>query len=397
METELARYGSAIALPAVICLWVAASVRAPSAVRSREQRGVWLAVVSAAAAMTLNLPSVVNYVARDAASGHVVSLVRNCIGALSAGAVLYFVASATGRHRLRVMALVSTVLCPGVLLVLDGLAPPHTSHSFLADRYTSPSITYWLVLIVAHLLADSACSLVCWRYGRRARGGTLSVSLLVFGVGTFFVGLYWVVLLSEILLRNRWGVGITPLLMSIHGFLRAAALLVPFFTSFLRAVQDSIAAWRLWPLWHDLVTAVPNVVLSPPQGRVEELIHPAAPRGLLVYRKVIEIRDAILVLKDYAGHCDIPDCRDDHSAKAELSESGQPAVFLAHLIKRARQAKMDRKPELPTSFSLGALGSDDLDEEKRFLLDVARAYLNSPAHLGAERSRRTADARGPQG
>ncbi|MER7568316.1 MAB_1171c family putative transporter [Streptomyces sp. NPDC097941] len=391
MGTEVASFGNALATPAVICLWVAILARIPSGARSREQRGLWLAVISAAAAMTLNLPSVVNFLAQDVASGHKVSLARNCIGVVSAGAVLYFVASVTQRHRLRILALASIVLYPGILLVLDGITPPHGSHSFLVDRQAIPSTLYWLALIASHLLADSACSAVCWSYGRRAANRSLSVSLLVFGGGTLFAGLYWVVLLSEIVTSSNQGMAVAPLLMSLHGFLRAAALLVPPVTSFLASTQDGIVAWRLWPLWKDLVTVVPNVVLSPPQGRLEELVRPAVPRGLLVYRKVIEIRDAILVLEGHAGYSDVPRIQAGHSESHNSLSAAQQVVVLAHAIKEARQAKMDKKPEMRTSLSFGALGSCDLDEEKRFLLDVTRVYLNTSVHAHVERGGRKSD------
>nr|WP_157877402.1 MAB_1171c family putative transporter [Streptomyces odonnellii] len=333
----------------------------------------------------------VDFLAQGAASGHKVSLARNCIGVVSAGAVLYFVASVTQRHRLRILALASIVLFPGILLVLDGIAPPHESNSFLVDRQVTPSILYWLALIASHLLADSACSAVCWHYGRRAADRSLSVSLLVFGGGTLFAGLYWIVLLSEIVTGSNWGMAVAPILMNLHGFLRAAALLVPPITSFLVSTQDGIVAWRLWPLWKDLVTVVPNVVLSPPQGRLEELVRPAAPRGLLVYRKVIEIRDAILVLEGHAGYSDVLRIQAGHSGSCDSLPVTQQAVVLAHAIKEARQAKMDRNPEMRTSLSFGALGSCDLDEEKRFLLDVAHAYLNTSAHAHAERDGRKSD------
>ncbi|WP_159050224.1 MAB_1171c family putative transporter [Streptomyces sp. MMG1533] len=394
MSTELARFGSALAIPAVTGLWLAALIRGPSVVNSRQQRGLWLAVVSAAAAMTLDLPAVVNFVVRDGASGHAVSLTRNCIGVVSAGAVLYFVASTTGRHRLRIMAVAAAVVYPGLLVALDGMTPPHGQHVLLAHGRSSPGILYWLALITAHLLADSVCTFVCWRYARQA-GRTLSASLLVFGAGTAFAGLFWLVLLTEVVLDNRWGSAFSPLLMSLHGLLRAAALLVPSFASLLRTGQDCVVAWRLWPLWHELVKAVPNVALSTPQGRLEELIRPAVPRSLLVYRRVIEIRDAMLVLGDYAGYCDPSELRTGSPVDRDSPTVEQQASALANLIRDACQAKVNRKPLLRNSFRLGTLGSCDLDEEKRFLLEVAHAYAKFPAHTNPGVRIRTSGAGGP--
>lgn len=96
MAAELTAVGDWLAVPSVVILWLAVLLRAPGALRSPQQRGLWLAVATAAAAMTLNLPAVVTYAtSRDPDYAHTVGLVRNLIGVLSAGAVLYFVAAAT--------------------------------------------------------------------------------------------------------------------------------------------------------------------------------------------------------------------------------------------------------------------------------------------------------------
>lgn len=101
MSAELAALGDWLAVPSVVLLWCAVLLRAPSAVRSPEQRGLLLAVATAAAAMTLNLPDVVEAAQRDPDTAHLVGLVRNLIGVLSAGVVLYFVSAATRGRRLR--------------------------------------------------------------------------------------------------------------------------------------------------------------------------------------------------------------------------------------------------------------------------------------------------------
>ncbi|WP_425288346.1 DUF6545 domain-containing protein [Streptomyces melanosporofaciens] len=58
-------------------------------------------------------------------------------------------------------------------------------------------------------------------------------------------------------------------------------------------------AWRLWSLWRELVAAVPEVTLTTPRGRCTELLFPPVPHDVLAYRKVIEIRDALLELGHY--------------------------------------------------------------------------------------------------
>lgn len=173
-----------------------------------------------------------------------------------------------------------------------------------------------------------------------------------------------------------------PLLMNVHGLLRAAAILVPTLFTFRRTAADISTAWRLWPLWRDLVQAVPHVALNKPRaGRMVELLWPPVPRNLLVYRKVIETRDAILILGEYVAPGALEDAR-GRVAGSGVPEQRRTAAALASVLKEARQAKLAGVPgrpgeaaglELPAAIQTSAEGGD-LAEEARFLVDVAHAY-----------------------
>ncbi|MFF3014669.1 MAB_1171c family putative transporter [Streptomyces sp. NPDC057939] len=382
MPADLAALGDWLAVPSVVCLWVAVLLRAPGALRSPQQRGLWLAVATAAAAMTLNLPEVVAHaMSRDPGYAHTVGLVRNLIGVLSAGAVLYFVAAATGGRTLQRAAWTGTLLWSAALLVLDAAAPEHASHTIPPTGDPVPSLAYWLVLISAHLIANTVCVSVCRRYARRTESRALAAGLRLFGLGTALAGLFWFAYLLKALFASTWAVPALPLLMNLHGLLRAAAILVPTLFTLRRTTADVTTAWRLWPLWRDLVEAVPHVVLSPPRaGRVLELLWPPLPRGLLVYRKVIETRDAILVLGEYVDR-GVPELARSHVAGSGIPEQRRTAAALACVLKQARQTKLAGLPgrpgagslELPAEIRTSAEGGD-LESEAGFLVDVAHAW-----------------------
>ncbi|MGG8409422.1 MAB_1171c family putative transporter, partial [Streptomyces sp. 12297] len=316
MSAELAALGDWLAVPSVVLLWCAVLLRAPSAVRSPEQRGLLLAVATAAAAMTLNLPDVVEAAQRDPDTAHLVGLVRNLIGVLSAGVVLYFVSAATRGRRLRLASAAATAGLLGAMVVLDTVAPAHRLHGMPPGGDPVPSLAYWLTLMSAHLVANTVCVFVCWRYSRRADSRGLAAGLRLFGLGTALAGLFWCAYLLKALFSVTWPLPYLPLLMNLHGVLRAAAILVPTLFTLRRTLADSAAAWHLWPLWRDLVQAVPHVALHEPRAtRLVELLWPPLPRDLLVYRKVIETRDAILVLHDYVAP-GVPDLARGHVAAA---------------------------------------------------------------------------------
>jgi hypothetical protein len=376
MSVDLAEFGRSLTLPSVVFLWFGVLLRSRVAVRSQPQRGLWLAVVTAAAAMTLNLPAVIDLAVWDAESTHAVALTRNMIGVVSAAAVLHFVAASTGGRRLRITTSVTMCSMMGVLVTLDVMAGPHGEHRVPPVGNPTPSLAYWVTLTAAHLLANTVCGFVCWRYSRRTTSQSLALGLSLFGFGTALAGLFWLVHLARVVLGSTWALSYAPLLMNLHGFFRGAALLVPTFSMMRRTVADGVAAWHLWPLWRDLVKAMPQVALAKPRGRIVELLWPPAPRELLVYRKVIETRDAILILNDYIGQ-DTPELARNHLADCGVPSVGNDAAVLACVIKDARLAKITDRSRCRGPFSIASLGSSDLDDEKRFLVDVARAYTSA--------------------
>ncbi|MGR4881064.1 MAB_1171c family putative transporter [Streptomyces sp. LARHCF249] len=383
MAADLTAFGNWLAVPSVVCLWIAVLLRAPGALRSPQQRGLWLAVATAAAAMTLNLPDVVAYaMTRGAGYAHTIGLVRNLIGVFSAGAVLYFVADAAGGRRLRLVSWTATVGWLAALVALDVAAPAHGTHTMPPVGDPVPSLAYWLVLISAHVAANTLCVALCWRYSRRTDSRGLAAGLRLFGLGTALAGLFWLAYLLKALFGSTWAMPALPLLMNLHGLLRAAAILVPTLFTFRRTAADTATAWRLWPLWRDLVQAVPHVALNKPRaGRIVELLWPPVPRNLLVYRKVIETRDAILILGEYVAAGALEDARGRVAGRG-VPEQRRTAAALASVLKDARRAKLAGVPgrpgeaaglELPAAIQTSAEGGD-LAEEARFLVDVAHEY-----------------------
>lgn len=153
--------------------------------------------------------------------------------------------------------------------------------------------------------------------------------------------------LLKALFASTWAMPALPLMMNLHGLLRAAAILVPTLFVLRRTSADIATAWRLWPLWHDLVQAVPHVALTKPRaGRVVELLWPPVPRNLLVYRKVIETRDAILILGEYVAP-GVPELARSHVTGHGIPEQRRTAAALACVLKEARQAKLAGRPGQP--------------------------------------------------
>ncbi|MEU7135712.1 MAB_1171c family putative transporter [Streptomyces sp. NPDC046261] len=360
-----------------ICLWIAVIVRCPYAVRHPPQRGLWLAVATAALAMTLPLLS-----GLPGTPAPALLLARSLAGMVSAGAVLCFVVTIMGGRRIRAWACGAVAAVALALALLGLTTAAHRSYGTVATM--PPAATaYWLLLICTHLTVNAACVAVCWRYATGHRSGSaLALGLRLFGIGTALAGLYWLRLFAGLFTASDALLGYQPLLMALHGILRAAAVLVPTAVALRQAARDIRTVWRLWPLWRELVDAVPHVALARARPRLTEILWPRASWKLLAYRKVVETRDAILVLRDYTEPRVTRAARATVAAAPVRGPAAAEAAVLACVLREARHAKLTGLPRTaahpPEPLGLG-LGNGGLDDERIFLLRLAEAYASPPA------------------
>ncbi|MFJ9865358.1 MAB_1171c family putative transporter [Streptomyces sp. NPDC101165] len=374
MLAELTYSGRLVENVSLVALWFTVLLRAPSAARSHWQRSLWLAIAAAAFAMTLNMPAVQHPLHQLIGSADLVALVRNLTGVVSAAAVLDFVLFTTGNPRLRVRLYGATLLAMAALLALDRTAPPHAEHGIRPAGAPVPSTAYWILLIGIQLTANIACCVVCWRYGRRGENRTLRLCLLLFGGGTACAGLFWLGYLVYLPTRSAGILAVQPMLMGLHGILRAVALAVPALLGLRRKIHDLATVWRLWPLWCDLITVVPHVALLVPRARIREVLRPDGSWNLLAYRKIIEIRDAILVLRDRTPP-ELLGAAERHVAAATVPADQADAAVLAcvlRVIGAVPPADPAPSPTRQTAFFES--GGTDLEAETAFLIKVARAY-----------------------
>jgi hypothetical protein len=131
---------------------------------------------------------------------------------------------------------------------------------------------------------------------------------------------------------------------------------------------------RLFPLWSALCHANPGLSLLPPTpGGWRWRRDP----GFLLYRQVVEIRDAQLALRPYVPPEALPLAE---SLARERGGSPQQvrAVSEAAAIAAALRAKARGQRGAPVPASLGCAGGTDLAAEVAWLAGVARAFARSP-------------------
>ncbi|WP_238015678.1 MAB_1171c family putative transporter [Dactylosporangium sp. AC04546] len=206
------------------------------------------------------------------------------------------------RHRrLRAWTYALLAAMSVAMVVLFLLAPRRMERwDFVYEQAGTPIVTAYACLTQLGLAVGLACAIALFRPGgRRAAPGALRTGLRLLSAGAI-VGLLFMLNRIAFQLTNAagWSFWDTPVFTALSRILLASMLLlfgagaaVPAFGGLRRWLSHYLALQRLRPMWQELTTAVPGVVLGGRPGRVEELFAFGSVE-LRLYRRIIEIRDA---------------------------------------------------------------------------------------------------------
>jgi hypothetical protein len=129
---------------------------------------------------------------------------------------------------------------------------------------------------------------------------------------------------------------------------------------------------ELRPLWRALYRASPAIALDPPTCTVLDTLVPRD-LHLRLYRRVIEIRDGLLVLQPYRDPAVAADARED-AARAGIRDERLEAVVEAATVAAALRARAGGTAPAAAAAPVPITGGRDLDSDTAFLSRVARAY-----------------------
>lgn len=294
-------------------------------------------------------------------------------------------------------------LAVGAMTALILLAPIHDAYtihfwkSFAGRDYMFWYLTIFLVSFSAALLAIGRHS---WRYGNDAgHSPWLRRGLRVTAIGAY-VTLGYCLCRGTFLFALQAHVRIQPLVDLAQPFASLGETLCfvgltmpswgPRLTS-LRMRRDQLHSFRaLYPLWSALYQAFPAIVLHPPAG-------PEYDRGAAgdvdyrLYRRMIEIRDGLLLLRPHLSQ---------HDGGAGLGTATresfqQRSTLEAQRIHRGLSARLrDERPDTPAGI-IGFSGADTDTDELAWLVAVSCAFARLPAldeHAGGEPTSPVTDA-----
>ncbi len=364
------KFGTTVELLGALALWLVIFLRAPTALRSRQQRMLLLAVIGIAGSITVYLDPVSAILKRTFAFAQSCDLFMNVWGVLSAALILDFVLAAISKRRPWLIYGLMTATVAVLILLNFTIAPHAGCVTTIQVPWYSP---FWWILISAHLVAVIPCAVLCARYAYRATGDRpFRVGLLLLTSGFASSSIFWGIVLVFLLFRPAWLGALFPLNIGITAWLMTAGTVLPLVLESYRLVRNIFALWRLWPLWWYLVQAIPHVALTKPGMRIYDLFGGAQSIYLRLYRRVIEIHDAILILHDYVGPEILEQAR-QHVTAHDLPEDQIEPTIIACWLEVARQAKVRGAPPQPNSLTFIARQGEDLSSEIDSLLEIARA------------------------
>jgi uncharacterized protein DUF6545 len=325
-----------VTVTVAVLFWIVVVARLRTVRRDARQRMLWAHLLFGALAVTIALPALL--------AGREVPIAAHVCGVVAAHLLLRFISLVTGAGR----PWVQYALALAVL-------------SFLTLGPSRDQAAYWVVFDGYLALVLTLAAKACGRIGRAAPRGLLRVGLLMMSGGLLLIAAY----ASGIVILALAGARHSPVQPWLVVLRRTGVLLYLAGASVPAAVRlrAVLSTYRslviLRPLWSAMRRAFPDVVLVAPGRAALEMTGETGVR-LRLYRRVIEIRDGMLALREHLPPCPPPGDID-------------PAVFEARAIAVALQRRAAGEPPADPPGRWAPVGPE-MSDEVAWLSAVSRAY-----------------------
>jgi hypothetical protein len=378
-------------LAGLICLGTCA-VKVKDAVAHPERRAlralcVMLGVVGFAFIVTA--PPVTPWVSGVLGVPNGGRLLGNSLTLISAAglqAMMLYVAHRpeAARPRLRVRLVALVVVLAGMSVSLLAAHTVETNQFLTVYERYPPVIAYQLFYLSFLGLAIVDLLHLSIRYSRYATG-PLRWGLRVVAAGALLGVAYFIYKLMFVIAGfTHTGApagesGISTILAGSAGILVAIGATMPLWARYVvlpwRRARQYVAYRRLAPLWQALHDALPEIALTSAQamtGRYQRW-----QIGIRLYRRVIEIRDAQLILRPYGDPAAVSQARKDAKRRGLTGDHVRAYADAVELVSalgaldagghgRAREADKDGVEDIT--------GDASLMSESRYLEKVSAAF-----------------------
>ncbi|MFC4147269.1 MAB_1171c family putative transporter [Micromonospora mangrovi] len=374
----------------LILLWLTVVLRTPSLLRGPVHRVVWLVFLGLALAKTIVFAPVTRLINEVSGRPDLITLIHHLLGVVAAVAVLRFVALVTDMdavrprapQRVKVSGLVVSVVLTLLFFLSDQGIEVDLDALLSAPRMSVPTVLYWLVLEVYLGAALALATLLFWRIANKSTAKLLRIGLRIIALGTLLNTGYALVKITFILIHAageelplRSAAGVLDLVLALVAALIVVGGALPASALVWRIVRAHRTVGALSPLWRLMRSLFPDVVLPYRQDRRRALVDHGEIR-LLLYRRIIEIRDGILQLGAFvpAGAAEealrfVRDAGVDETDESALAEACRIELGVRRM--RAGSPPRSGRDEL-------VAGGANIEEESEWLSRVSQAVAHSP-------------------
>jgi hypothetical protein len=262
----------------------------------------------------------------------------------------------------------------------------HGTFLFTAEYGDDPAVAGYFLVVLAALAWALIDVVVAARRYLPSASGPLRASLRCVATGSI-CGLLYVSVKAAFLSALLFGAhpsramesAVGRLLAVSGGLLVAVGAMWPAVRLTRQRLKRALHAYvqhrQLYPLWRALYEISPTIALDPPSSRSADVVRFFAPNFRL-YRRIIEIRDGLLVLRPYY------DAGVQHVARRVgamhgVSRESASARAEAVVIKAAVTAAMEGRRPVVSAVDPVSVGRD-LNAEAEWLVRVSKEFRRLP-------------------
>ncbi|GAA1237480.1 hypothetical protein GCM10009665_29560 [Kitasatospora nipponensis] len=386
-----------INLSLCITLWAIAIWRAPGAWQHREKRPLWGAFFVLAVEMCFANDSAARWLDRTSGINSFAALLKHTSAITAAAFVLVFladtVASSSTTSSSKAM-MCTRVAVPataiGMIIAFFTAADrPHEAVDLLLAYPNDPWVLAYLLTWTSYFgWAMVAASRLSWRWSRHPGPVSLRRGLALICAGTG-IGVLYTLHRAAMLFCGRLGIHPIPagtdtllnrLLALVPILLISVGSTLPTYPKARAALRHHRLLVKLHPFWDHLSETAPHIRYGHRQHRLQEFL---SLRGVhdRLYRRTIEIRDAILILNG-AAPVSVRLRAADYVEDAGITGPAAGIAAEACWIRAAREAHA-AGPTAAGTLEAPAQSGADLDTEAAVLLALSDAYFSDLAHTFA--------------
>lgn len=381
---------SVLEIMIVVAAWAIVVWRRPPLRRSLRESPLWMTFAALALALTVRIPQVSSFLEQATGIAQIGTLLKHCIGIVAMLSLINWATALTAKSAewvplpvtapRYVVAALSIVAMVGLFLAVPGRRPG--DDYFITEHAGNAVATCYQLVFVAYVALAMVIATVLFARSAGVAQGGLRTSLVLMAVGSA-IGIGYTILRTSYLIATQLEQpfpGGDSAFESASKWLKIVTIAMvcagtsyPAYAAAARARRQWTALRALEPLWVLATTPVPQVVLLDTNEQPNRF----DPRDtdFRLHRRIIEIRDAALVLRDTAPNGLW------HAALAEAEASGlsgdeaeiaAEAMWWSTVARRATDGEPGGGDE-----TYRAHPADHTDEEVAWLTQVS-GWLDRP-------------------